>query len=91
MFDIDISGSPGIGKTLSVNTAFNKFFESRDKTKYDKNVKRIFINAMNLKYPADIYKNIYYQLFGTESKKKISPEQALHSLDGIFRENSTNK
>lgn len=47
------------------------------------------MNAMKLKHPTDIYKNLYLELCNSIDikKKKISPHNALITLDGIFRKN----
>jgi Cdc6-like AAA superfamily ATPase len=84
--EVDISGVPGIGKTLSAKKVFDDISKTINKEK----VKIVQLNAMELKHPTDIYKNLYLGLSGMPNDKrrsKLSPHSALVTLDGIFRKN----
>lgn len=54
---VDISGVPGIGKTLSVKKVL-ELYKDRDECKKNKG-KFLSLNGMHYKQQADIYKGLY--------------------------------
>jgi Cdc6-like AAA superfamily ATPase len=59
LINLDISGVPGIGKTLCVKEATNKL-----KQKNNKSMKFAYVNAYHIKNQRDIFKTILYELTG---------------------------
>jgi Cdc6-like AAA superfamily ATPase len=78
----DISGVPGVGKTVAVNEIIRKQKLCLNKQK----VKFGFINAMTLKRPSDIYNIILNIIQGEEvdKKKGLSLDNTIVKLDEVL-------
>ena len=70
---VDISGVPGIGKTLCVKEVLERI-----KSEYSDSVIGIYTNALNIKRPIEIFRSIYYHLFQKEGS--IDPYKAMYKL-----------
>ena len=79
MCKIDISGVPGIGKTLCVSRVMDKVTE-----KYKKSFKYVYINSMKIKKAHDIFRLLYVELTSPK-ERKTQIETAMFLLDDLFR------
>ncbi|KAK8790045.1 hypothetical protein WA158_006825 [Blastocystis sp. Blastoise] len=82
---IYISGTPGTGKTLCLNSMLDKLDEELDDASIHTNI--IWINAMGILKPQDIYSQIANKL----SDKKIQNARAQEWLDDYFINEETVK
>lgn len=72
---VDVSGWPGLGKTLCVKEVWSKL-----KEKYRNRHKFIYINAMIIQNKKDIFKLIFYSM----TKLTKSTDSALYILGIAF-------
>lgn len=72
MCDLDVSGVPGIGKTLCVKKVAQEVCLSY-KASY------IYTNALTVKRPIDIFKVIHYEM----TKQKLESNEALYQLGKV--------
>ena len=80
-FHVDISGTPGIGKTLCVKEIMKKIQDKETSIGHSSRSKFIYLNAMTIKYQMDIFKALYANLTG----KRVDSKAALYHLDDFFR------
>ena len=79
--NVDISGVPGIGKTLCVKNIINKFQANKGEAKL--HFKYVYLNAMRIKKAHDIFKTLYVEL--TSHKERNSQvETAMFILDDLL-------
>lgn len=74
MIDADLSGVPGIGKTLTVNEVVESL---KNEPNWKKNVKLISLNATKLPKPDSIYLSLFRELTG---EPQTSVSKALRFL-----------
>ena len=75
--EVDIAGQPGIGKTLCVKELLGKV-----KDEFGDSVMTIYTNALCLKRPVEIFRSIYFEVFGTGGS--IDPYTAMYRLSKLF-------
>lgn len=85
---VDISGVPGIGKTITVKEVLNKFaVDDYFKEKFVSG----YINALKLMKQTDIYKTIYNCIFKDNPMKANEKGTAIYVLDELFRKGVANE
>ena len=80
--NLDISGIPGIGKTLCVKNVIEEFQRGAKTTK--RQFQYCYLNAMKIKRPHDIFKSLYLELT-SHKERGLANETAVFILDDLLR------
>lgn len=79
-----VCGSPGTGKTLSLNFAINAL-----RTKHGCKVRIIQINAMQLSKPTELYTSLYKSLGGASKPAPSSPMEYADAVQNLLSRSMT--